>query len=140
MKNGKSLTELAQEIERRQAAKQDFIADTRELYFDSFTPDQPPKLQLSGESYPITDICHRQIGDRTNIPAKYYDRMRSEAPTLLGMNVNHWFKNNHERRLVRTLDGNARALLSDRYHRIDNEHIAEVIQPVLAEVDGLTRS
>ena len=143
MKNGKSLTELAIEIERRQNAKRDFIADTREVTFDSFSPDAPqhnkivPRLVVDGERFPITDICHRQIGDRTQIPAKYYDRMREEAPQLLGMNVNHWFKNNHERRLIRTLDGSARALLSDRYHRIDNEHIAEVILPVLAEVEGL---
>ena len=33
--------------------------------------------------------------------------------------------------MVRTLDGKARAFLSDRYHRIDNEQIAEAVLPVL---------
>ena len=39
--------------------------------------------------------------------------------------------------MVRTLDGEARALLSDRYHRIDNEEIAEMVLPVLMEIEGL---
>ena len=38
--------------------------------------------------------------------------------------------------MVRTLDGKARAFLSDRYHRIDNERIAEAVLPVLLEGGG----
>jgi hypothetical protein len=63
--------------------------------------------------------------------------MRSEAPGLLSINVNEWFRREPERRMIRTLDGNARAMLTDRYQRIDNEHIAEVVLPVLAETPGI---
>ena len=138
MKNGKSILELASEIQRRSEAKADYIADTRELRFSSFDNELQPTLDVAEHgTFGITEICHRQIGDRTGIPAKYYDRMRAESPALLGMNVNHWFKDNPQRRMVRTLDGNARALLSDRYQRIDNEHIAQAVLPVLAETPGI---
>ncbi|MBT3401662.1 MAG: DUF932 domain-containing protein, partial [Rhodospirillaceae bacterium] len=40
-------------------------------------------------------------------------------------------------RMVRTLDGNARAFLSDRYRRIDNEDVAEMALPVLMDVPDL---
>jgi hypothetical protein len=36
--------------------------------------------------------------------------------------------------MVRTLDGNARAFLSDRYRRLDNDELAAVIFPVLSEI------
>lgn len=139
MKNGKTLVELATEIERQKNGKKDYIADTREITFDAFdhTTKANPVLTFEGTPHLITDTCHRQIGERTNIPAKYYDRMRGEAPELLAMNVNHWFHSNPERRMVRTLDGRARALLSDRYQRIDNAEVAEAVLPVLLETPGL---
>ena len=39
-----------------------------------------------------------------------------------------------QKRMVRTLDGNARAFLSERYRRIDNAEIAEAVLPILAEM------
>jgi hypothetical protein len=57
--------------------------------------------------------------------------MKADAPALLADNVNHWFQETPERRMIRTLDGQARAFLSDRYHRIDNERIADAVLPVL---------
>ena len=60
------------------------------------------------------DVAHRQIAARLEIPAKYYDRMRTEAPQMLAKNVNHWLHAQPETRMIRTLDGNVRAFLSDR--------------------------
>jgi hypothetical protein len=135
MKTGKSISELAAEIERQQSTKRDFIADTREVRID----DGRLVLRTGGDetSYPVRQAAHRQIAQRVGIPAKYYDRLREEAPALLADNVNHWFKEKPERRMVRTLDGEARAFLSDRYQRIDNAEVAEVTLPVLADVPGL---
>ena len=71
---------------------------------------------------------HDQIGSRAGIPAKYYDRMLTEAPDLLATNVNAWHRINPARRMVRTLGGDARSFLSDRYNRIENEEIAKVLK------------
>lgn len=132
MKQGKTISQLAAEIERQQNAKRDFIADTREI---AMTGDL--RIRVGSESFAVNDVAHRQIGEKAGIPAKYYDRMRKAAPQLLSVNVNEWLHREPERRMVRTLDGTARAVLTDRYQRIDNEHIAEVVLPVLAETPGI---
>lgn len=136
MKTGKTLSELAQEIERQAGAKVDYIADTRRL---ELANDAQALVMHNGSDVQmgVGALAHRQIGDRIGIPSKYYDRMLSEAPALLASNVNHWFANAPEKRLVRTLDGKARAFLSNRYQRIDNVNVAEVVLPVLAETAGI---
>jgi len=125
MIKGKSLTDLAKELERRSEASQDFVVNTEELYF--FEPRGDVRdfsLRFSGENvYALTDHTHGQISARLGIPKKYYDRLRQDQPELLAENVNTLFHREPERRMIRTLDGNARAFLSDRYRRIDNEQI-----------------
>ncbi len=112
MKTGKTLTQLAQELERQSTTKKDFLANTSAL-------EMTPVGELALESdttheFPITDHAHTQIAARLDIPAKYYNRMRNEALPLLAANVNEWFHSKPERRMVRTLDGRMRAFLSDR--------------------------
>lgn len=71
------------------------------------------------------------------IPAPYYERMRAENPGLLMANVNGWFQQSPDtRRMVRTLDGTARAILSDRYRRIDNYEVAQTVLPIISEMQG----
>jgi hypothetical protein len=63
--------------------------------------------------------------------------MRNEAPELLADNINTWFGKSDSSRMVRTLDGTARAFLSDRYRRIDNAEIAEATLPILSEMQDV---
>ena len=52
-------------------------------------------------------------------------------------NVNGWFQQSPDtRRMVRTLDGTARAILSDRYRRIDNYEVAQTVLPIISEMQG----
>lgn len=135
MNKGISLTALATEIERQREAKHDLIASTASLDMSS---DGKRITVLSGpqdeNDFVVNGTAHSQIGARLGIPAKYYDRMLTERPALLATNVNEWFHSKPERRMVRTLDGHARAFLSDRYQRIDNHEIAEIALPVLAKL------
>lgn len=135
MKTGLSLTQLAQKIEANRELKRDFIADTSKTTMQ-VQEDKTVVLELPDNhgTFPLLPIAHDQIGARTGIPAKYYDRMRAEAPDLLATNVNAWFRKSPEKRMVRTLGGDARAFLSNRYQRIENEQIAEAALPVLAEL------
>ena len=131
MKNGRSLVELAGELERQQESKRDFLADTRSL---SMTHGGDLEITNGDrESFNTSDHCHGQIGARLNIPKRYYDKMRAEAPDLLAHNVNTWFQRNPERRMVRTLDGRARAFLSDRYRPLDNFDLATAVLPRLSD-------
>ena len=135
MKTGKTLTELAVEIERQAHNKRDVVADTKALVM---TPDSQLQL-VNGETHEfnVNAIAHRQIGERVGIPRAYYDRMLQTQPQLLADNVNTWFQAKPERRLVRLLDGNVRAFLSDRYQRIDNFDIAKTVLPILLSTPGI---
>ena len=139
MKAGKTLRELAMELDRQQAVKKDMIVDIGALSMD--LGDTGLALQVTGGSmaaqYGINDIAHRQIGQTLKIPALYYDRMRTEYPELLAQNVNGWFARTPDtKRMLRTMDGTARALLSDRYRRIDNFEVASAVLPIISGMDG----
>ena len=134
MNKGISLTALAQMIEQQKAEKHDLIATTTAM---SLTDDAKGLVIAGQGEYAINGNAHNQIGSRLSIPAKYYDRMLSEAPHLLAANVNTWFNHNPERRMVRTLAGTTRAFLSDRYQRVDNHEIAEVALPVLLGIPNV---
>ena len=60
--------------------------------------------------------------------------MLEEKPELLSVNVNEWLAGSKDRRMLRTLDGEARAFLSDQYKRIDNDDIAQATLPIISEI------
>ena len=140
MKEGKTLQALAIEIKRQQAEAKDFLADTSIVTMES--DSSSTRLSLNGSStFGITDIAHGQIGDFCQIPSKYYDKMRAASPSLLATNVNHWLHTAPQgdapaQKMVRTLDGNVRAFLSNRYRRIDNVQVAETVLPIISEMHG----
>jgi hypothetical protein len=136
---GKTLQELAIELDRQNSAKKDYLLDTRNLVMDAdengamltMINDRNNTNTLLG----INEIAHSQIGQALGIPTRYYDKMRQENPALLAENVNTWFATEPKMRMVRTLDGTARAFLSDRYRRIDNYDIAQNVLPILGELN-----
>ena len=139
MKQGiKSINELYQHLEEQREDRKDIIADTRSLVVNS--ADGITTLSVStGEdilSYSVSDVSHRQIAERLNIPFKYYERMRADYPELLDKNINGWLQKNPEKRMLRTLDGKLRAFLSDRYRRLDNLELVDHVLPVIAQMKG----
>jgi len=127
MKQGKTLLELGQELERQRRVRKDFIADTRSLMMTT-DEDGNSRLDLDlgdkNETFKVNELAHQQIASRLQIPFRYYQKMRTEYPTLLDDNVNSWLVQNAERRMIRVLDGRVRAFLSDRYRRLDNLELA----------------
>lgn len=134
MKTGKTISELAAEIERQHQSKRDFVAPTgSKLRME--LDEAVPVLALEGiGGFGPNDLAHGQIAAHAEIPAKYYDRMRREAPGLLVNNVQTWFEKYPAPRMVRTIDGKARAFLSDKYQPLDNLQLAEAVLPALMEV------
>ena len=129
MKTGKTLIELAAEITRQKDAKVDYLADTRQMHMNDYLELGLPDLDVFG----INEIAHNQIGTKLKIPATFYDRCRTNHPDLLAHTVNTLFQREPSRQMIRTLDGRARAFLSDRYRPIDNDAIAEAVLPIIAE-------
>lgn len=95
---------------------------------------------MSGaQQFGTTRLFHRQVASALGIPAKYYDIMQSQKPELLAQNVNAWLSDRENSYMIRTMDYGggrvARALLSDRYRRIDNMEIASAVLPLFAGSD-----
>lgn len=130
---------MAREILRQSKAKQDYAVNTANMHME--TSGSAPVLRLLGddgvdrvEPLDIQQTAHRQIGAYLGIPQKYYEKMLTENTGLLVDNVNSWLSRSTETRLIRTMDGRARAFLSDRYRRIDNLDIANITLPVIEEM------
>lgn len=139
MKKGITLNELAAEISRQKNVMADYVIAPSRLLMDTLT--DTPKLRVLDENgkdrinpLNIGMYAHRQIAGYLNIPQAYYDLMLDKNPDLLGINVNDWLYRTEDRRLLRTLDGEARAFLSDRYKRIDNYDIAQATLPIILEI------
>jgi hypothetical protein len=132
-----SLTELAQELERREAAKVDYLADTRSMFLCSNEQESQLDLLDVASGLAVNELAHDQIATYLGIPLRYYRRLRSELPALLDENVNRLLRFNPQQRMVRTLDGKVRAFLSDRYRELDNYQIAQAVLPVLGDIPGV---
>ncbi len=138
MKNGVTIQELATEVQRQLNAKQDYTGPTGMMTMTADHEEGNVLFDLKDVgTFSILDHAHRQIGTHAGIPARYYDRMRAEAPGLLTHNVNHWFQAQSDNRLVRTLDGGVRAFLSDRYRPMDHAELIGAVLPVL-DASGAT--
>ena len=131
MKTGRTIQELAAEVARQAAAKKDYVAPSRRIRLL-----EPNRLDLEGVGeFGVNPLFHEQLAGKLAIPQRYYDRMKEEAPTLLRDNVNYWLANRDDRNMVRTLDGKARAFLSDRFRPLDNADLAEAILPAIGHLE-----
>jgi hypothetical protein len=143
MKQGLSLVELAEKIEANKARKRDVLVDTRETTILT-TAEGGSTLHLpDGTELDVMQHTHRQLGGRLKIRADFYDRLRNDHPELHTTMVNGLLREQDGqfkpgKYMVRTYTdggqdgrGVARAFLSDRYRRVDNDHIAETVLPVL---------
>lgn len=133
MKRGRTLSALAEEIERQRDNRKDLLANTAKASMHV----APGGIELKlGEDhrYGINSLGHRQIAEHTGVPAKYYQKMQEEAPWLLATNVDAWFQKYPATRLVRTMDGKVRAFLSDSYRPLENYDLAEAVLPILQEM------
>lgn len=131
MKTGKTIVELAEEIQRRKTTKKDFLANTDSIIM---TPTGELMIGSSANTVNVNELAHQQIASELKIPAQYYQKMKSEAPELLANNVNKWFNKYPAKRLVRTMDKTARAFLSDRFKPMENEDLAEAVLPPLIKM------
>lgn len=130
--NGNDIVALAQELERQKQTKRDFIVPSSQIQAEKIVMENGlPKIFMTIPSvetadaslrFEITNHCHDQISEKTKIPRTFYRRLQDSHPDLLVKNINTLIQEK-DKRLIRTLDGKARALLSDRYKIIDNHDV-----------------
>ena len=157
-----SLQEIVEALQTQTLLKQDFVVPSKYLRMDnnnlivineekldslskllldtgiSVNENDIEKIELA-----VLDCCHTQIGQRLDIPKKYYDKMlgNTMAQHILDYNVTNWFRLRNENNfLLRTFidkeqkTGIARAILSDRYNVLDNYDV------MLATLDAIRES
>ncbi len=111
---------LIKELERQKETSLDMIVDSRSL---KAAPDGETVVELEIPEhgrFPLTPWAHLQVAEKLGIPKRYYDRMITAGKAeLLADNINAWL-GEKDRRLLRVLDGQIRAVLSDRYRIMDN--------------------
>jgi hypothetical protein len=143
MKTGKSLVQLAQEMERIQASAKDYVVPTDKLV--AMPTDKGVELAFQNgvmHNYRLNSWSASQLAGYTDIPKAYFDRIHSENPLLLAENINHGLQKiaseakrtrKPESRLIRTLDGHVRGLLSSRYRILDAHDMLETVLPVMID-------
>ncbi len=138
MKAGTTLDKLSAELERQLATKLDLKCPTSWMQYHAVSSDDRLAIALpTGEvDYGTTELARRQLADKLKIPYTYFSRMQEKQRRLLEDNVNTWLKAGDDERLVRILDGRVRAILSERYRRLDNYEVAESILPILLKLPG----
>lgn len=143
MKRGMTLENLLTTVVEQQKTKRDFVANTKESISMVAADDMPNQVALvllkegasELERFSISENCHRQIAGRLQIPLKHYFRMLADYRDLIINEVNAIFNNEPQTRLLRTLDGKARAFLSDRYKVLDNDQVLEQVLPPIVQGD-----
>lgn len=139
----KTITELAQEVERQSKVKKDYVADTRLLSLeplpvvDGMSPPQKTELVMRNGhrmTFAPNDLFHTQLGDRLRIPDLFYKEQLEDDPELICYVVNRLLHKSSEPRMIRTLDGRARAFLSRKYRPLDSQDMLEAVLPTLVEM------
>jgi hypothetical protein len=157
MKTGRTLQEIAQELDRQAHTRKDYIApqgkvEAKVIGTKMATATEPaPAAEqarqdivldgFNGQALAIRPWAHNQLSDALGIPRKYYDRMRTEQPELLARNINTWLQADPDnKRMIRTLDGQVRAVLSPKYRPLDNFDLAQAILPKLLDLQAQVMS
>jgi hypothetical protein len=151
MKTGKTLVEMAMELQRVSAAKKDFIVPVEKMTMIVEKVGGADTAALTFKNgkdhvFAPTNWAHSQIAGYTDIPKAYYDRLAGEKPGLLADNVNHGFakaasvtdrSGRRDSRMIRTLDDKVRGFLSSRYRQLDAHDLAETVLPTIMQ-NGMT--
>ena len=86
MKNGRSLVNLAYELERQLHSKKDLIVPStlmRHVTDDLGTTGLVIDEGGTPAHYGVTPLARRQLADKLKIPFAYFERMREAQPALL---------------------------------------------------------
>ena len=137
-RKGMSLEEMAAELTRQKDAKRDFVADTKQLTVEA-DDASPTKLTMKVgdvDRFPVRKHAIRQVGQQLKIPAQFADRLAQDHPDMLAWNINKLFEREPANRMIRTLDGQVRGYLSDKYRPLDNFDFANAVLPKLLEFEA----
>lgn len=137
-----TLAQLVTELERQRESRNDFVADVRHLEVAANGGIQiSPTTAQASEWMPdgamqMRKSAYHQLAERTTppMPTRFFDALMETRPHRLAELVNGLHKDDPKKRLVRCLDNQVRAWLSNGYRVIDNLDVAfECLQEARAK-------
>lgn len=149
MKQGLTLIDFAKEVQTRDAAKEDYLAPVKllDVQTNGHTSLVLREVENSAGDelapMPINGIAHGQLANYLGVPKAFYDHVQRNTGTIRDPNdpsvalydtmINGLLRScpPEDTRLVRTLFGQARGFLSDRYRQMDNLEILTRLLPVI---------
>lgn len=136
-RNGMTLPQLAAELQRQKETKRDFLAPSEQIEMKFEAGKFFAQVGDLGE-FEGNQLFHDQLSSHYKIPKPYYERIQADYPELLAETVNAHLQKTKEKRLVRTMDGRARAFLSAGYRPMDNVDLTtNAILPAFGNVNEL---
>ena len=130
MKSQLKLDELARQLMTQK--KKDVIVDTANVQFNA-NGNNTLYLAEIDEAFKVNDVALNQIATKIGLSKRYLDKMMDGHKSILQDNINYWFRMTPKQQMIRTIDGTARAFLSDKYKRVDNDDIAKAVLPILLD-------
>lgn len=124
-----TVVQLVAELNRQQENKFDVVADSRAMKVEvegGHILLVMPNVSGQTEPFrqPLTHWAHGQMAEKLEIPERYYRLMMEEGENpLLAQNINTWMQKKPHKLTVRTLDGNVRAIVSDKYRALENRDL-----------------
>jgi len=139
MKKGNEIKDVLKRLKDDNMRKDDYIVPLKS--FEVLSTDRYPNLLISeridsssGIELKMTDHSIGHLCNKLEIGTSYI-RKCLPYPDLVTHNLNHWIENTKNKNLmVRTIDDTARAILSDRYKRIDNDLVANKTLSMLIDM------
>ena len=142
MRQGLDFQTLAAKIQATSKTAEDYVVSGNTLRMTDDGKDIMHHIPDIQPYSTVTDVAHDQLAGRLGIPRAYYKKMREENTQLLADNVNSWLdgSGDHMLRLINNHEYDnieqgtfTRAVLSNRYRRIDNDQVIEGLMPKVAE-------
>ena len=129
MRAGMSYADLVETAVNTDRFKEDYIVPGRQVEMIS-----DDIMRYGTESGRLSKVAHNNVCQKLRIPTRFYERM-TEREGLRSHVVTELIQNSAKPFLFRTLAGDIRAMLSDKYKTIDNLEILTAASPVLKDMN-----
>ena len=131
MKKGQDIKEMLTQINEDTKNKRDYLVDLNGMQINVSNNTFPTLSvdHLTTGEYQLTDHSLNQLCGRLEIGTRYISKCLPVSQELVNHNLNFWIKNNKQKELMlRTYDkepvNELRAIMSNRYKRIDSDVVA----------------
>lgn len=130
MKKGQEIKQMLKQINNDVKLKKDYIITLNALQINESNTTYP-NLQItdSADQYNLNDHSLNNLCNKLEIGTRYISKCLPVSQSLVTHNLNFWINNTKSRELMlRTVEGHdinrVRAIMTNRYKRIDNDVVA----------------